>query len=128
MIRLLLCFAFVCLFQSFGLSEDALHLVNEQRAIRGLGPLVHDEVLNLGAEHKAVKAAEASYKGHLGGSKYGANYEGVGYDRRRLFRACYLYTAKAGSRVGAAIVKGRDGFNYCCLLVKSESRLDPHPR
>jgi len=128
MTRLPICFAAVCLLQSFGSSEDALHLVNKQRAIRGLGPLVRDEVLSEGADKKASKAAETSYKGHLGGYKFGANYEGIGYDRRRIFRACYLYTAKAGSKVGAAIVKGRDGLNYCCLLIKSESRLQPHPR
>lgn len=109
-------------------SDDATTLVNIQRQRAGLGPLVFDEHLQAGAEKKASEAAKMSFKGHLGGSYYGATYEGIGYDKRNIFRSCYLYTAKAGSKVGAAIVKGKDGFFYCCLLVKSKTRLQPHPR
>ena len=109
-------------------AEDATTMVNEQRAKRGLGPLVYDEVLQLHAEQKAEKAARLCHKGHLGGSIYGATYEGIGYDRRKLFRACYLYTARTGSRIGAAIVRGRDGTFYSCLLLKSNVKLHPHNR
>ena len=123
--KLALAFLICC---STAKSEDATTLVNMQRHRVGLGPLVFDEHLQAGAEAKAKKAADLTYKGHLGGSYYGATYEGIGYDKRNIFRSCYLYTAKAGSKVGAAIVKGKDGFFYCCLLVKSKTRLQPHPR
>jgi hypothetical protein len=121
--------ALVCiLLCSHAKAEDATTLVNIQRERAGLGPLVFDEALQAGAEEKAAKAATMSFKGHLGGSYYGATYEGIGYDKRNIFRSCYLYTAKAGSRIGAAIVKGKDGFFYCCFLVKSKVKLEPHPK
>lgn len=106
-------------------SEDAIEMVNSQRARRKLGPLVVDPILQKAAEHKASVAAKRRYRGHLGGSLYSANYEGIGYGMVRKFRACYLYTAKPGTRCGAAIIKGSDGCYYCCFLIRSKVRLSP---
>lgn len=100
-------------------------MVNTQRAARNRGPLVVDSYLQKAAEYKAALAAKRRYRGHLGGSLYGANYEGIGYGAESRFRACYLYTAKAGTLCGAAIVKGTDGCYYCCLLVRSKVKISP---
>lgn len=105
--------------------ENALKMVNRQRAACNRGSLVIDPSLQAAAEYKAALAAKRRHRGHLGGSLYGANYEGIGYGSQKRFRACYLYTVPAGSRCGAAMVRGSDGLWYCCLLVKSRLQIRP---
>lgn len=97
-------------------ANDGLSLLNQQRAQKGLGALIPNRSLMDGALSKASRAASRGYKNHLGGSQYGAKYEGVGFNSQRAFNSCYAYTAPAGTPVGAATVKGRDGY-YSCLLV-----------
>lgn len=105
--------------------ENALDVVNRQRAACNRGSLVIDPYLQAAAEYKASLAARRRHRGHLGGSLYGANYEGIGYGSQKRFRACYLYTAPKGTRCGAAMVRGSDGLWYCCLLVRSRLRIRP---
>ncbi len=100
-------------------ASDGLDLLNQQRAERGLGPLVADPTMMAGAMEKAKRAASRRIKGHLGGSlqQYGANKEGVGWTNGpRKFNACYAYSAPAGTRAGGACVRGSDGW-YSCLLI-----------
>ena len=104
---------------------EGLKLLNMQRQQRGLGPLVLDPALQAGAESKASIAATKRHSGHIGGTLYGASKEGVGYGSSRAFRACYAYTAPAGTPVGAAIRQGSDGRWYCCLLVQYSGALAP---
>jgi hypothetical protein len=106
---------------------EGLKLLNVQREQRGLGPLVLDPALQAGAEVKASMAASRRIRGHLGGSLYGASKEGIGYGSSRTFRACYAYTAPAGTPVGAAIRQGADGYWYCCLLVRYSGYLPSKP-
>lgn len=106
---------------------QGLKLLNVQRQQRGLGPLVLDPALQSGAEAKAGTAASRRIRGHLGGSLYGASKEGVGYGSSCVFRACYAYTAPAGTPVGAAIRQGSDGYWYCCLLVRHSGYLASKP-
>ena len=106
---------------------EGLKLLNVQRQQRGLGPLVLDPALQAGAEAKASMAAQRRIRGHLGGSLYGASKEGIGYGSSRTFRACYAYTAPAGTPVGAAIRRGTDGYYYCCLLVSYRGPLQSKP-
>lgn len=104
-----------------------LTLLNLQRSQRGLGPLVLDLSLQRGAVAKASSAASRRYRGHLGGSLYGANKEGIGYGSSKTFRACYAYTAPAGTPVGAAMRQGSDQHWYCCLLVNYSGSLAAKP-
>lgn len=105
--------------------ENALKMVNDQRAAYSRGSLVIDPSLQAAAEYKASLAARRRHRGHLGGSLYGANYEGIGYGSQKHFRACYLYTVPKDTRCGAAMVRGSDGVWYCCLLVKSRLQIRP---
>ena len=63
------------------------------------------------AEQKAQQKASMGNKGHIGGGFGGANAEGVGFSTRSaadaLANCCF-----AGRRpcVGAAVVRGRDGW------------------
>jgi len=106
---------------------EALELLNRQRQQRGLGPLRLSSRLQSGAELKARTAASRRHKGHLGGSLYGANKEGIGYGTSKVFRACYAYTSPAGTEVGAAMYQGSDGWWYSCLLVDYAGPLAAKP-
>lgn len=98
-------------------ASAGLALVNKQRKTRSLGPLVSDANLEALALKRATKAASGRLRGHLGGSISPASKEGIGYGPGRVFRACYQYTAPAGTKAGAAIVEGSDGMFYSCLLL-----------
>ena len=97
--------------------SSGLTLANRQRASRSLGSLVSDPGLESLAFERATRAASGRIRGHLGGNLGGASKEGIGYGSGRVFRACYLYTAPAGTKAGAAIVEGSDGAFYSCLLL-----------
>jgi len=97
--------------------SSGLELANRQRANRSLGSLVPEPSLEALALERATRAARGRVRGHLGGNLGGASKEGIGYGPGRVFRACYLYTAPAGTKAGAAIVQGSDGWFYSCLLL-----------
>ncbi len=97
--------------------SSGLELANQQRANRSLGSLVSEPSLETLALERATRAARGRVRGHLGGSLGGASKEGIGYGPGRVFRACYLYSAPAGTKAGAAIVEGSDGEFYSCLLL-----------
>ena len=103
---------------------EGLQALNEQRAERGLGPLVLDPELQEMAQSRAQEAARRRHQGHLGGSLAGAKYEGIGYGTDGKFRACYSYTAAAGTAVGAGMATN-NGVTYCCLLVRTSRNLSP---
>lgn len=106
---------------------EAIVMLNNERARRGLGPVFLDESLQGKADEKASRAARLRHRGHLGGSLGGANYEGIGYSSRKQFLACYAWTSPAGTRVGASIRQGSDGWWYSCLLVRHSGRLQAKP-
>lgn len=106
---------------------EALEMLNQERNRRGLGSLFLDESLQETADEKASRAAKLHHRGHLGGSLGGANYEGIGYSSRKQFLACYAWTSPAGTRVGASIRQGSDGWWYSCLLVRHSGRLQAKP-
>ena len=103
--------------------SSGLTLANRQRASRSLGSLVSDPSLESLAFERATRAASGRIRGHLGGNLGGASKEGIGYGSGRVFRACYLYTAPAGTKAGAAIVEGSDGEFYSCLLLDHPGNL-----
>ena len=107
----------------FKSKSAGLDLVNKQRKTRSLGPLVFDPGLNALAIERATKAASNRVRGHLGGKIAPASKEGIGYGPGRVFRACYQYTAPAGTKAGAAIVEGSDGMFYSCLLLDYPGKL-----
>jgi hypothetical protein len=104
-------------------ANDGLDVLNRQRAARGIGPLVADSNLMHGALNKATRAAGRNYRGHLGGSLYGASKEGVGWTSGgKSFNSCYAWSAPEGTPAGAALVRGTGGW-YSCLLIHHQGYL-----
>lgn len=89
--------------------------VNHERRLNVMGPLRIDPVLHALALRKAKIAARHRHRGHIGGSLGGARAEGVGTTGGRFLSCCLDMPATYG---GAAMVQGRDGQWYCCLLVR----------
>jgi len=97
---------------------DGMAILNSQRRAAGLHPFERDDQLMVGAMDKCSRSANGRFRGHLGGSFYGANREGCGMSSRFAFRTCYAQDSfPAGTKAGAAMVRAPDGW-HSLLLIK----------
>lgn len=101
---------------------DALSIVNQKRAQRGLYPFSFDPRLTATAEFKSQNRARRRCTGHDGTSMNGARTEGVGYAHGQSqlpmrFQACHLYS-NSYRNAGAAIAYDNCGRAYYTLLLR----------
>jgi len=110
--------------QSVALSDEGwtpLVPVNEQRAKRGLPPLIEDAQLASLAKAISHTRAARNIRGHLRRWQAGdAKAEGVGWNGRKdlqgkFFRSCCLYERR-WTHAGAAISTSRHGTFYTLLV------------
>jgi hypothetical protein len=104
-----------------GYGEDALDVVNRQRATRGLRAFQRDEGLSIAAERCAQYRAKRLIAGHTSNDfafvPKGSHASTAGcaaWDEG--FGACALYDNYRYA--GAAWVRGRDGRNYCHVFYR----------
>jgi len=100
---------------------QALSIVNQKRARRGLPALAFDGTLTSVAQRKSQHRANRRMTGHDGSHRGGARVEGVGYayggNLPSRFSTCYLYST--GYRyAGAAIAYDTGGRAYYTLLLR----------
>ena len=109
-------------YSSQGSVHDALAIVNQRRAARGLYPLSFDPTLASTAQYKSQARANRRMSGHDGSNKAGAMAEGVGYaygsgNLNNRFQTCHLYSTGYRS-AGAAIAYDSRGAAYFTLLLR----------
>ena len=88
--------------------------LNAARARRGLHAFKLDGNLDAVAHARASRMAANRYKGHVSGSYKPGRAEGVAWSsnsRAAVTRACFAMSRKFRN-VGAACVKGRDGYYF----------------
>lgn len=107
-------------------AEDALHVVNQQRAKRGLPAYQRDEALSVAALKAATFRAENQLFGHTSNDfaflPPGSSADAAGcaaYPQSYGFMACATY--ESYKFAGAASVRGRNGLYYHHLFVKSQT-------
>ena len=104
-------------------ASHAFDLMNAKRARSGKGPFIMDAEMQEGAQIKVERAAKLGITGHQGGSFYGGNKEGVGWNSGQEDPlACYLLTAPEGTPAGFAMAHGRKGW-HSVLLIKHNGYL-----
>jgi hypothetical protein len=101
---------------------DALAIVNQRRAARGLYPLSYDPALATAAQRKSQNRAQRRRSGHDGTNKGGARAEGVGMasgggDLSSRFHTCHMYS-RGYRRAGAAVAYDGRGSAYFTLLLR----------
>jgi hypothetical protein len=104
-----------------GYGEDALDVVNKQRAARGLRAFQRDEGLSIAAEKCAQYRAKRLIEGHTSNDfafvPKGTRATTAGCAAwAEGFGACALYDNYRYA--GAAWVRGRDGRNYCHVFYR----------
>ena len=112
---------FILFLPTISLADDALDLVNQQRAARGLPPYQRDEGLTIAAQRAADHRAFNRIIGHTG-NDFQFLPPGVSADAAGCaawpdgFGACCMF--ESWHRAGAAWAIGRDGLKYCHLFVQ----------
>ena len=103
-----------------GGAETVVRLLNRQRAVRGLYPLIADPQLQSVANRRAVLVARSGrFRGHPAGSFAPARMEGVGMSsgsNPTAVVACETYTQRV-RYVGAAMVR-RNGRSFFAVLYR----------
>ena len=90
--------------------EDVVSLLNRQRALRGVGPLARDPVLQAVAARRVTLMARSNLRTHPRGSFSPGTFEGVGWNSSRnptAVNACGTYTQHG--RCGAAMIRTGNG-------------------
>lgn len=90
--------------------ENVFGLLNRQRAMRGVAPLVYDATLQAVAARRVAVMAARNMRTHPPGSFSPGNFEGVGWNSSRnptAVNACG--TNYVHGRAGAAMVRTRNG-------------------
>ncbi len=118
--KLMIAMSFLLLPAAADAGSSEVSTINSARARRGLHAFRLDEKLDAVAAARANRMATNGYKGHVSGSYKPGRAEGVAWssnNRAAISKACFAMSRRYRT-VGAACVKGRDGYYYFSVVYR----------